>query len=663
MLDAQKTQFGIRSFVQDKHSEPKGKFYLNGKEIRLRGANTMGNFERRIMQGDIEGLRDQVLLAKLTNMNFLRMTQRPVHREFYECCDQLGLLVQTDLPLFSTIRHSQFAEVARQAGCMERHVRRHCSNILVSFINEPRPAAASKPHRFIYREEMESLFDMAARLVRFHNPDRVIKYVDGDYDPPASAGLPDNHVYCGWYIGHGIDLGSLHQGQWLPIKAGWHFGCGEFGAEGLDSYEVMATEYPGNWKPESPEDPWNPDVITMSQTWKFHRLWYDPAATARGWIEASQQFQAWVIGLMTQAYRRLPGMNSFAIHLFIDAWPAGWMKAIMDVHCVPKMAWFTYRDSLSPLAVFLRSDRTQVWAGERVPVEIWLCNDHSEPRANLTLKYDVRLDGEIVAAGQCPAEVPACTPQCLGCLPIEIPPVHARSLVEIGVTIEDSNGNPVHSHEMALAAFPMPVPVNQKVWAPQGNPSTRQLLKRLSLTPVDSVYEASILLITDGSILEGHRDEIEAAVWEGATAVLLGLPPGEYRLGTGSLRVRSAGMGPRHFVSRATGHPMVEGFQPNDFRFWFNESAGRVAPILTTVIDADGWNPILLTGDGGWTGSWDYHPAAAEITEGRGLWRVCQVSLADCIRFNPAARLFAQRLLSCSKASSKVPARLAEVIS
>ena len=33
-------------------------------------------------------------------MNFLRFTQRPVQKEIYEYCDMLGLLNQTDLPLF-----------------------------------------------------------------------------------------------------------------------------------------------------------------------------------------------------------------------------------------------------------------------------------------------------------------------------------------------------------------------------------------------------------------------------------------------------------------------------------------------------------------------------------------------------------------------------------
>lgn len=645
LLDTMKTQFGMRSFIQDETTTPKGKFYLNGNEIRLRGANTMGNFERCIMKDDLEGLRDQILLAKLTNMNFLRMTQRPVHQEFYDYCDRLGMMTQTDLPMFSSIRRSQFSEVARQAGCMERHVRGHCCNILVSFINEPRPAAASKPHRFLNRDEMESLFDICARTVRYHNPDRVIKYVDGDYDPPATAGMPDNHVYCGWYIGHGIDLGALHQGHWLPVKPDWHYGCGEFGAEGLDSYEVMQAEYPDNWKPETPDALWNPSVIDMAQSYKFHFLWYTSASTARGWIEDSQEFQQCIIGMMTRAFRRMAGMNSFAVHLFIDAWPAGWMKSIMDVYCTPKKAWFAYRDALAPLAVSLRCDHTQAFSGETIPVEVWICNDYAESKGDLRLEYDILLDGKLIASGHNTASAPPCAPACQGTLQIEIPEIEARAHLTAGLTLIGPNGEAIHEHELSLAVFPKPTMKSALAWCPGADAKLAHFLNRLGIEPEDS-GNARLIVIEGETALLNNLSAISEAVQRGATAVLLNLPPAQYQLGSATITVREAGMGPRHFVSHATGHKLVEDFEPNDFRFWHHESLGRLAPILKTVLDAENWTPILLTGDGGWTKPWDYHPAVAEIKDGEGCWRACQITLPDCIRHNPIAYEFSARLLT-----------------
>lgn len=642
ILDAAKVQFGIRTFTQNDNSIPKGKFYLNGKEIRLRGANTMGSLERCIMQNDPNGLQDQILLAKLTNMNFLRMTQRPVHQEVYEYCDRLGMMLQTDLPLFSTIRRTQFSETARQAGCMERHVRRHPSNILVSFINEPRPAAGSKPHRFLYRDEMDSLFEICARTVRFHNPDRVIKYVDGDYDPPTSSGMPDNHVYCGWYIGHGVDLGEIHQGKWMPIKNGWHFGCGEFGAEGLDSSEVMK-QYPESWQPASPDAPWTPAGISMSQTWKFHFLWYDTAHTAQEWIEASQSFQSWSVELMTRAYRRMANMNSFAIHLFIDAWPAGWMKAIIDSSGTPKKAWFTYRDALEPLSVCLRSDRTQVFSGETIPVEVWVCNDHPRSVDNHTLVYDVSANDETIASGTMSAEIPACAPRCQGILNIPVPEVTERCQITVGLSLTDSNGQAVHSHELTLSVFPQPLPHSRQIHCPQNSPELDTFILSLGMEP----SEKSDVILCSGLQPDSTLfHDLASDVRQGATVVLLNLEPGKYQLGTNCVEISTAGMGPRHFVSRASGHPMVNGFEPSDFRFWHNKRLDRPAPLLETTITADNWNPILLTADGGWTTPWKTRFAVAEKTEEKGCWRVCQISLLDTIDTNPAAKYFSRKLLT-----------------
>ncbi|MCK5740011.1 glycoside hydrolase family 2, partial [bacterium] len=184
-LDTATQQFGMRDFIQDEHSEPKGRFYLNGAEIRLRGANTMGHLQQCVFKKDWDQLIDDILLAKICNMNFLRLTQRPVQPEIYDYCDRLGLMTQTDLPLFAVLKRNQFCEAVRQAEEMERLVRPHACNIMVSYINEPFANGWNKPHRHLIRDELENFFTAASLVIRQANPERVIKTVDGDYDPPA----------------------------------------------------------------------------------------------------------------------------------------------------------------------------------------------------------------------------------------------------------------------------------------------------------------------------------------------------------------------------------------------------------------------------------------------------------------------------------------------
>ncbi|MDQ8192903.1 glycoside hydrolase family 2 TIM barrel-domain containing protein [Coraliomargarita sp. SDUM461004] len=652
VLDNASQQFGMRSFKQSETSVPKGKFFLNGEEIRLRGANTMGHLDMCVFRDEMDQLCDDILLARLTNMNFLRLTQHPVQKEVYEYCDRLGMMLQTDLPLFASIRHNQFWECVRQASAMEKLVRSHPSNILVSFINEPMPNGRGRPHRFIDREDMQSFFEMATCAVHRENPDRVIKCVDGDYDPPAKFGMPDNHCYCGWYLGHGIDLGRVHAGHWMPAKEGWHYGCGEFGAEGLDSFEVMDANYPESWGSLALNQVWNPSVITQSQTMNFHYLWYSTPETLAEWIDASQDHQEWVNRIMTDAFRRMDGMNTFAIHLFIDAWPAGWMKAIMDVNRTPKKSWFSYRDSLAPVAVSLRSDRASGFSGEEIPIELWVANDTNQTLEGATLAYQITQNGQLLASGTEEANIVVCAPRSQGNIMVTLPSVDQDDSIQVAAVLINKAGEAIHDTEMEIAVFAVELEEEEKsvcilgdeaIWTP--------FIESIGLRVCqnEDLKNADALLIVDEETNDTRDAIVKEAVVNGATAVYLSLPLGRYRINDSDIKIAKAGMGPRHFVSCQTKAAIVGGFSKNAFKFWYDESCGYTTPLLTSVIELeDSWETVLESGDGGWGRPWRPVPAAIERSDGKGVWRVCQVSLRNRVLTNPVARKFARRLFGAS---------------
>ncbi|CAI8361864.1 MAG: Beta-galactosidase [Opitutia bacterium UBA7350] len=649
LLDAASQQFGMRSFVQDETTSPKGKFYLNGREIRLRGANTMGNLDLCVFRNDTLQLIDDILLARLSHMNFLRLTQHPVQKQVYEYCDRLGMLLQTDLPLFGTLRRNQFLECVRQAGAMEKLVRSHPSNILVSFINEPFPNGRSKPHRFLERDEMQLFYKLAIEEVHRHNKERVIKCVDGDYDPPAAFGMPDNHCYCGWYLGHGVDLGQLYAGYWLPVKSGWHYGCGEFGAEGLDSLAVMKKHYPKGWLPATLEADWNPGIIPKAQSSNFHGLWYDTPTDVESWITASQEHQEWVNRLMTETFRRMPGMNTFAVHLFIDAWPAGWMKTLMDVNRIPKKSWFSYRDALTPLAVSLRCDRTAGVAGETISVEPWVVNDLERVPDDCELGYTISCASRVWYEGKSPAKIAAVMPQSQGALKFQLPEVTTLSTCIIHLSLMDAEGQALHDTKLNIDVYPnVEVPkegvrVHVLGDAPAGYEWLRELGHASSKKT--AIQDAEVILITDIKAYLRLAETVDAVVRGGAVAFFFPLPVGSHRIGASTVEIKKAGMGPRHFVSCQTGHPMVVDFKKDAFKFWYDESCGYPSPMLKTTFIGERWKCILETSDGGWERSWGPAMASAEKGHGQGKWRICQVDLQHRIKTNPAARIFASRLL------------------
>lgn len=628
--DASTTSFGMRTFVLDESPGSdgfRGRFLLNGRAIRLRGANTMGHEQQSVIRGDLDQLRDDILLAKLCHLNFLRFTQRPVEAEVYDLCDRLGMMAQTDLPLFGYMRRNQFAEAVRQSSEMARLIRGHASNVLASFINEPFPRAwGDQSHRHLSRKELEAFFVAAAAAMHVENPDQQIKPIDGDYEPPG-PGLPDNHCYAGWYNAHALDLGRLHKGYWVDVKEGWNCACGEFGSEGLEDEDFMRQSYPPAWLPAAGEEAaWSPSRIAKCQTGTHHALWFEAGTSVGEWVRKSQQHQAWITRLMTEAFRRNNRMVSFAIHLLIDAWPAGWMKTVMDCRRHPKPAFFAYRNALAPLAAFLRMDRTVFFPGETMEADVWVCADGDLPSSPLGLAYQLECDGHVLRSGRAKALARADEALFQGRLGVEAPSVRCITRMELRLALLDDEGHVLHSSVEPLKIHPRPA-CGEKRGAPR--------LGRGVGADVARVLPSNWRVSSDPHDWEAVKADVES----GATAVFLECPAGEFEIAGTRLRFEACGMEPRHFVARAPGHPLAQQFEEDDFRFWYDRTQDCPAPLLHTLLFADDtWSPILTTSQGGWGMAWTPALAAAEKPFGRGRVIVCQLTLSGRLD-NPVALL------------------------
>jgi len=647
MVDARVQQFGMRSFRMDTVNTPKGKMFLNGKMIRLRGANTMGFLQQDVKRSDWDQLTVDLLLAKLCNLNYIRFTQRPVQPEIYAYCDQLGLLNQTDLPLSGSIRRNQFAEAVRQAEEMERLIRSHPSAIMVTYINERFPNAEAHPQRSLNTpKEYDRLFAALDQAVLLSDPDRVIKAVEGDYDPPA-PGLPDKHCYNAWYNGHGLPLGKMYKGYWQWVKPGWFYACGEFGSEGLDPLNVMKKYYPPSWLPGTKEEDsaWNAGRIAMSQTNRFYYMWYNRQHSLNDWINASQDYQARATKFVAECFRRDSRMVSFAIHLFIDAWPAGWMKSIMDVDRQPKKAFFAYRNALQPLMVSIRSDRSQFFAGEKTAFEAWICNDLDTAPAGYRLKYQIEKEGIVLMANQVAADIQVNSPRFQGFLKFEIPAVRKRTAYVLRMELVDENMKTVYQNDFAFDAFPNPAPLKRSVYilgAANGKATT--LSQQAGYTIASSMTTADALLIDDFSKYKMDEGRIDALVAAGKTAVFLELPAQQYSIANTMVSVQQNSMGDYFFASPCTANPLVKDNHPLDFNMWYNGREGYITPLLGCTFSAKEWQPILASGNSNWLSDSEHTMAAGELKYGKGVFRVCELQLVDRIKYNPTAFLFLSKL-------------------
>ncbi len=579
VCDCRKVSFGMRSFTQDVTSEVKGMFYLNGEKIRLRGANTMGFEQQDVMRGDFDQLIDDILLAKLCNMNYWRITQRPVQDEIYEYCDKLGFLTQTDLPLFGVMRRTMLCEGARQVEEMIRLVRNHPCNVAVTYINERWVNACSEPHRHMLHDEMEMFFNVCDQIVEYNAPGYIVKHCDGDFDPPTNTTMPDIHCYTLWYNGGQLDFGKLHRGFSQECAPGWYYGCGEFGAEGMDFVDLMRRRYPAEWIKE----PFDPGNIVCAQSKGMHGSFFDTPDTIEEWVTATQAHQYFATKVMTEAFRRDPRMVSFAIHLFIDAWPSGWMKTIMDCERNPKPAYFAYRKALSPILLSLRSDRFTYYAGENVSIETHICNDTNQVIDNWQVRYELHRDDVVIMAGQIPVKADACTPGYAASCDFTAPNVEDREMFTVKAILLDDKGQVVTHQVFPLEIFAdVEIPENDKV-----------------------------VLITD-------------------------LAMGEHQIAGETVTVDCCPHTPVYFLSRKTGHPAVAEFRPMDFRMWYDAKLDRLTPICKQVFKADGFRPILLC-----NGNLDPRLAVAEKEFEGKRYIIC---LADLRQENPIAKRFLRTL-------------------
>ena len=586
----------MKKFVSDETSAPKGKFYLNNQPIVLRGANEMGHLQQCVMKGDFDQLADDILIAKMCNMNYYRVTQRPVQEEIYDYFDMLGMMHQCDLPLFSFLRRPQFAEAVKQVQEMEHLVRRHVSTVLVTFINEPMCIRRTedpedkysrryeaKGHRHLLRDELEAFFQAARKAVYVENPDRVIKNVEGDYDGPTAEGMPDFHCYTMWYTNHGEPIGRLLKGYLPPVKEGWMMGCGEYGAEGLDHEAVMRNFYPEEWLKTQPDGTWYPDKIVRAQTHSVQGDWYEEQNNMADWIRESQIHQAIATKLLTDAYRRRGDIiNHTAIHLLIDAWPSGWMKTLVDFRRQPKRAYFSYQESLRPLRVNLYTGRSTAYLDEQVEVAAWLLNDTGKDSV-LTIRAEAFAgqDPEPFTAYEMDDTALAANAICAGKIPLTfeaMPEFDGRSSkVQIRAAILNEEGKVLNTETISIQVYKRRR-YTEKVRAIGGE--AKVLCNKLGLTEIkneegNSLGQTEVCVISDLS--SDSLKAAEANTKAGGRSILL-LPEENISFRVGGEEVTAKGCGELFFAAAK------DGFKEYPISMLYNEEKGYIDATATHTI-------------------------------------------------------------------------------
>lgn len=390
--DVRAQRIGLRKVALVREPDVHGesfRFVVGGRELYAMGANWIpdDNFTARV---DRERLRAQLERALDLGMNMLRVWGGGFYEtpDFYELCDELGILVWQDFPYACSYYPDDAAacDAARhEAQANVRRLRNHPSLAIWCGNNE--------------NDTMrDSGWEGAARHPARYEGDRIYREVL----PAVLAELDSERPYipsspCG--VGRANDGGNGDQHYWDV----WHGRgdyrhyldstarfCSEFGFASAPGHSTWLTLEPRrNLLPCDVRDPvarWHDKTSKGYETFLgFVEQHYPVSQTIEQWTYYSQLNQRDALRFGIEHYRRSQTCRGTLIWQLNDCWPVqSW--AVVDSAFHYKAAAFDLRRLYAPLLGSL----------ERVgdSVRLWGVFDNGEEPRSALFRLEVRSLGD-----------------------------------------------------------------------------------------------------------------------------------------------------------------------------------------------------------------------------------------------------------------------------
>ena len=331
-------------------------FYLNGRRTYIRGTNSY-YLELFMSEMNREKYDRDLKLMKSMNINMIRLHCHFQNPEFYDLCDELGILVWQDFLEAWYPHDGEFAlQAARLYDAHIRMVRNHpCIAIWATSDEED-----LENYRVITKH-------LAGRLFAGDQEHRPVVRSTGRYG--------DGHIYYGWYGGN----------IWQYTTTEEKF-ISELGATALPNYETLMKFLPDHWPIETHQEEW---IFRKLQIPEAMRAWGLPdGKSLKEYIPQTQAYVARLHQLAIERMRRRKYEAGGILHFHaIDFWPSVTMAAL-DYFRQPTKSYFVVQRSFQMVLASLEYDR-DVWKiGEDFRCGLWIINDHwfSLPNARVTWK-------------------------------------------------------------------------------------------------------------------------------------------------------------------------------------------------------------------------------------------------------------------------------------
>ena len=229
-------------------------FLLNGQPYKLRGVCMHDDLEGKANALDDSDYDQEFAIIQELGCNFLRLAHYPHPKEVYDRCDQLGIIVQTEVPcvnnLKSTMPDDYYSHLTTQYTEMVQQHFNHPCIVFWGLSNE-----TITDDKAFGKEKIEEYYDLVKRL----DSERMVGYVMSHSVDNPSAYYNDPkvdwfgcNVYVGWYIDQTSNDPSPRLNTRLantltrlgkPLALS-EYGCG--GTQHCHSEDFKSTTTPGN---------------------------------------------------------------------------------------------------------------------------------------------------------------------------------------------------------------------------------------------------------------------------------------------------------------------------------------------------------------------------------------------------------------------------------
>lgn len=343
---------------------------LNGRRIFMKGSNFVNPeiFWGRINGKNYEELTD---LAVNANMNILRLWGGAsfCKKEFYELCDQKGLMVWQEFMLACNAYPNDehyLSVLESEATAMITSLRRHACVVLWSGGNELFNGWSGMSDQSL---PLRLLGSLCYRL------DRETPYI---MTSPLEG------------MGHGGYKFRDERYKWRDVfecfQAATHTAYTEFGVPSISAIDALKKIIPAEELSEITETPswklhhamraWMPESHACVETLKFY---FGNEATVEERIAQSDWLQvAGMKAIFEEARKQWPRCSAALNWSFNEPWITAANLSILRYPAIPKPGYFAVKEALRPVLFSARIPRFDWKSGERFTAEIWLLNDSNK---------------------------------------------------------------------------------------------------------------------------------------------------------------------------------------------------------------------------------------------------------------------------------------------